>query len=142
SVMHAPGANAPETIDSSLVNALLDRVLDLAYGLLAFAFQLLYLAFSLQLVIVGSLANSLLDVTNCFVGHTFGLIAGAAHRKSPGPEVRTGIGCRTRRKIDLYGRQRVSTIFGALLPLICRALGQVCGRVCARMRATVVRQGR
>ncbi|RMN38831.1 hypothetical protein ALQ60_04514 [Pseudomonas syringae pv. papulans] len=142
SVMPAPGARAPETIDSSLVHALLDRVLDFAFRLLAFAFQLLYLAFSPQFVVVGSLANSLLDVTNCFVGHTFGFIAGAAHRKSPGSEDRTGSDVVLDKGLTCAGGEEFQLFSGPLLPFICRALGQVCSRVCARMRATVVRQGR
>jgi hypothetical protein len=68
---------------SSLVDTFLQSILGFADRLLGFAFLFLYDAFGAQLVITGGLADALLDVTGCFVGHAFYLIACAAHGISP-----------------------------------------------------------
>jgi hypothetical protein len=68
---------------SGFIDGFLDRIFHLAYRLLAFAFQLLGLAFGTQLVIVGRFPHRLFDITYCFVRFAFDLIASAAHGISP-----------------------------------------------------------
>jgi hypothetical protein len=69
--------------ESGLVDAFFDSVLGFAHGLLSFAFLFLHNAFGAHLVVAGSLANALLDVTSGFIGHAFNFIACAAHGISP-----------------------------------------------------------
>jgi hypothetical protein len=66
-----------------LRSRLLHCIFDIALDLLRFALQLLGLTLGAQLVVVGHLANTLLDVTDRFVGQAFRFVFGAAHGKSP-----------------------------------------------------------
>src|SRR5262249_16865936 len=66
-----------------LRSRLFHSILHVALDLLRLALEFLGLAFCPQLVVIGHLADALLDVTNRFVGQAFRFVFGAAHGKSP-----------------------------------------------------------